>query len=109
MEEIQPLDLQSRLGSSDLILIDVRQPEEAQIASLPGAILIPLMEIPKRVDEIRALVGERPGDVVVFCRVGSRSQLAIQWLAQLGFQRLLNLRGGIDAYAAEVDPNLTRY
>ena len=109
MEEIEPSDLHSRLGSSDLILIDVRQPEEAQISTLPGAILIPLMEIPKRVDELRTLIGKHPRDLVVFCRVGSRSQMAIEWLEELGFQRLFNLRGGIDAYAAEVDQSLTRY
>jgi adenylyltransferase/sulfurtransferase len=88
----------------DLQLVDVRQPVEHAIASLPTAVLIPLRELPRRV---RELDPERP--VVVHCHLGPRSISATQWLRAQGFARVLSLRGGIDAWSREVDPAVPRY
>jgi rhodanese-related sulfurtransferase len=87
-------------------LLDVRQPEEHALASIPGARLIPLAELPARVGEIAGWRGE---EVVVYCHHGMRSQRAIGFLRPLGFLHLLNLEGGIDAWSVEVDPAVPRY
>jgi adenylyltransferase/sulfurtransferase len=88
----------------DLQLVDVRQPVEHAIASLPSARLIPLRELPQRVGELDPV---RP--VIVLCHVGGRSLSATQWLRERGFPRVLSLRGGIDAWSREVDPAVPRY
>jgi rhodanese-related sulfurtransferase len=87
-------------------LLDVRQPEEFAMVALPGAKLIPLMEVPQRVGELGAWRGE---EVVVYCHHGVRSQHAIGFLRQHGFIHLRNLTGGIDAWSLEVDENAPRY
>lgn len=87
-------------------LLDVRQPEEVALAAIPGARLIPLAELPARVEEI---AGWRGAEVVVYCHHGMRSQRAIGFLRSLGFLHLLNLEGGIDAWSVEVDPAVPRY
>lgn len=85
-------------------LIDVREPYERNIASIGGE-LIPLREIPNHAGDI-----ERDRSVIVYCRSGVRSRKAIEQLEeQFGFNNLYNLKGGILAYADEIDPSLTKY
>lgn len=82
-------------------LIDVREPYEAEICSIGGE-LIPMGELIARIAEIR-----RDIPVVVHCRSGSRSAAVIQALnSRYGFTNLINLKGGILAFAREVDPSL---
>jgi adenylyltransferase/sulfurtransferase len=102
MKEIGPLELKRmRDAQEDFQLIDVREPYEAEVASIGGQ-LIPLGEVAMRTDEIR-----RDVPVVVHCRSGSRSAAVVEALtARHGFSNLLNLRGGIVAYAREVEPSL---
>ena len=86
------------------VLVDVRTPQEWQICRLDGAILIPLQELPSRLDELD------PGEeIVVYCHVGVRSAMAVQFLRGSGFERARNLEGGIDAWSAHVDPSTPRY
>lgn len=87
-------------------LLDVRQPEEHAIAALPGSMLIPLNELPRRLDEI-----EPPPDalVVVYCHHGIRSLRGAGLLAQQGFKRVASLAGGIDAWSREIDPRMPCY
>jgi molybdopterin/thiamine biosynthesis adenylyltransferase/rhodanese-related sulfurtransferase len=85
-------------------LLDVREPEEWEIAHLPDAHLIPQDELPQRVTEI---AGAR--EVVVYCKSGARSAAATRLLLGLGFGRIRNLTGGIDAWARDVDPAMPRY
>ena len=87
-------------------LLDVREPEEFEIVALPDARLVPLGQIPARVEQIADWKNE---PVVVYCHHGIRSMHAINFLTQAGFMDLANLSGGIDAWSREVDPKLPRY
>lgn len=83
--------------------LDVRQPWEFQLVSLPGAILIPLGELADRLGE---LAPDRP--VAAYCHHGSRSLFALRILQGAGFQDIAHLAGGIDAYS-RMDPSVPRY
>lgn len=87
-------------------LLDVRQPEEFAIVNLPGAVLIPLNELPMRLDELEEWKHE---EIVVYCHHGIRSLNAIGQLRHFGFTNLLNLAGGIDRWSQDVDPQAPRY
>lgn len=86
------------------LLLDVRTPHEATIATLAGSLLIPLQELPRRLGELTT-----EGDLVVYCHHGGRSAQATTYLRHHGFVRARNLAGGIDAWAEEIDPKLARY
>jgi rhodanese-related sulfurtransferase len=108
--EITPEELSARLrGPVAPWLLDVRDAWEHELAALPGARLIPLGELEWRVDEISAAAGPEPGrEIVVYCHHGLRSAAAVEWLRAQGLPAV-NLRGGIDAWAARVDRSLPRY
>ena len=102
-----PTELAERLAEPNPPhLLDVRQPDEFDVVSLPGAKLIPLNELPERVGELAAW---REQEVVVYCHHGMRSAHAIGWLRQQGFTSLHNLTGGVDCWSLEVDANAPRY
>ncbi len=92
------------LGGEEVTLIDVREPFEVQIARLDPATLIPLGEIPERMNEI-----PRTGKTVLFCKSGVRSANAITFLRSKGYDNLVNLDGGIEAWREQVDPSLRKY
>jgi adenylyltransferase/sulfurtransferase len=105
VEEIGALELKDRLGRVEPPgLLDVREPQEWAICHIEGALLIPLASLAER---MRELDPER--EYVVHCKGGARSAKAIGQLRAAGFRRLHNLRGGILAWAREVDPSLTTY
>jgi rhodanese-related sulfurtransferase len=85
-------------------IVDVREPWELEIASLPQSIRIPFAEIPSRHAELDA-----DGPVAVLCHSGVRSAKAADFLASQGFSQVVNIAGGIDAWAQEVDNSLPRY
>ncbi len=87
----------------NLFLLDVREPQEYQIANLGGH-LIPLNDLPRRVHEL-----DSSQDIVVYCHSGVRSGKAVQFLKQLGFRKVKNLVGGIDAWAELIDNDMPRY
>jgi sulfur-carrier protein adenylyltransferase/sulfurtransferase len=100
-------ELKERLDRGDeLVLIDVREPFEWDIANLSqyGARLVPLDEVLDRADEI-----DRNAEVVLYCRSGSRSGGAARQLRQRGYDRVWNLKGGINGWATDVDPSLPTY
>ncbi len=100
-------DVSARLAASEeILLLDVREPDELTKASITGARSIPLAEIESRVAEIEAW-RERP--VVVHCHHGGRSAQACEKLAGLGFSRVENLDGGIEAWSLTVDDRVPRY
>jgi adenylyltransferase/sulfurtransferase len=103
--DINPRDLQSRLADGDnLVLLDVREPNEWEIVHLEEAKLIPVNSVTARASELSTA-----DEIVVYCKSGQRSARAVHTLRQLGFRKLWNLRGGINAWAEEVDPSLPRY
>jgi adenylyltransferase/sulfurtransferase len=102
--EILVTELADRLeDGEDVQLVDVRQPWEAAMASLPDSLLIPLRQLPSRLDELDPA---RP--VVAYCHVGVRSADAAAFLREQGF-RARSLAGGIDAWSRVVDPAVPRY
>lgn len=90
-------------GSGPLLL-DVREPSEAAIATLPAAVLIPLAELPDRLGELPA-----HDPIVVYCHRGVRSARALGMLETAGFTGARHLAGGIDAWSIEIDPEVPRY
>jgi rhodanese-related sulfurtransferase len=103
---ITPAELNARLKAGEkLRLIDVREPDEWAIARLPLAELIPLS-----VFQQRALTELSPNEpTVLYCHHGIRSARAQSYLKAQGYDNVLNLTGGIDAWATQVDPAMKRY
>ena len=91
-------------GPNPPVLVDVREPWEAELASIPGSVLIPLGQLPDRIGEL-----DSEAAIVLYCHHGMRSDRALQFLQRLDFSRVRHLTGGIDAYAVKVDPSLPRY
>jgi adenylyltransferase/sulfurtransferase len=105
--EIRTQELHRRLlNDEDLLLLDVREPAEWQIAHIKGAELIPVGELPMRWQEI-AEFKDRP--VVTYCHKGMRSLRALKHLRSVGFSDVKSLYGGVDAWASEIEPDLARY
>lgn len=97
------LSEQFRLGNR-LKLLDVREPHELQISTLPGAINIPLGQLAARLVEL-----DSASEMVVFCKAGTRSARALELLLSAGFRKVKNLKGGINAWANDVDATLPIY
>lgn len=103
--EITVTDLKARLDRGEKVFIlDVRNPPEYDISKIPGSVLIPLPELPQRVAELN-----KNQEMVVHCKSGMRSAKAIQFLRQQGFNKLINLKGGILAWADQIDPAMAKY
>jgi len=104
-QSISPLDLSRRLAEgSALILLDVREPEELEICRIQGAVHIPLGDLARRASEL-----DSDATIVCICHHGRRSAMAAGLLAQADFKKLVNLTGGIDAWAEDMDPQMARY
>ena len=98
-------ELHERLdGGEEVILIDVREPLEYEIARLEGARLLPLSRFPEWAETLN------PGDEMVFmCHHGIRSAQVCAYLARQGFKKVYNLAGGIDSWSREVDRSVPLY
>jgi rhodanese-related sulfurtransferase len=102
---ITPTELSERLGRGELLrVIDVRETIEFQIAHIAGSELIPLSQLPSRVDTL-----DREQELVIVCHHGIRSHHACEYLRGSGFTHVRNLTGGIDRWSEEVDPTVPRY
>ena len=102
---ISPGELKAKLDRKDkFVLVDVREPYEYEICSIPGSKLIPLGELPARLSEL-----DSADDIVLHCKVGGRSAKALRVLQEAGFRKLNNLKGGIAAWSEEVDPSVPKY
>ena len=105
--EIDVEELRARIGvGQPPRIIDVREPHEWSISNLGayGARLVPLGQLQDVLDEL-----DPAEDVVIYCRTGHRSAIAVKQLAAVGFDRALNLRGGINEWARRIDPSLPTY
>jgi adenylyltransferase/sulfurtransferase len=105
VKEITPRELaEKRSRGDDFDLIDVREPNEWQIARIEGARLVPLSTFPRAIETLDA-----SREIVVQCKVGGRSARAADALLAAGFQRVWNLAGGITRWSDEVDPTVPKY
>jgi len=105
--EITAPDLAAKLSGgkpAGLILLDVREAWEHATAKIDGSLLIPMGEIPARVQEL-----DPDAHIVTICHAGVRSMNVAVWLRNQGLERVQSLRGGIDAWSREVDPTVPRY
>ncbi len=98
-------DLQQKLASnSSLVIVDIREPFEYEIAHIENSKLIPLAQLAARLGEL-----DRTKEIVAICHTGTRSAHAVQLLQSAGFSRASNLKGGIGAWANEIDPTMQKY
>jgi molybdopterin/thiamine biosynthesis adenylyltransferase/rhodanese-related sulfurtransferase len=103
--DIRALGLKSRLSlNAGLLLLDVREPHELVISALRGATNIPLGELAARLSEL-----DSAREMIVFCKAGTRSARALELLVSAGFRKVKNLKGGINAWARDVDSTLPVY
>jgi molybdopterin/thiamine biosynthesis adenylyltransferase/rhodanese-related sulfurtransferase len=102
--DIEAGELAERLKNNHVVLLDVREPHELQISHLEDAKLIPLGQLASRLSELNSA-----DEMVVFCKSGTRSARALELLISAGFRKVKNLKGGINAWAREVDSSLPIY
>jgi rhodanese-related sulfurtransferase len=103
-ENITPRALKSRLDAGERpVLLDVREPWEFELASIAGSELIPMSQLEGRFTEL-----DSDAETVVICHHGNRSSYVAMALRRVGFEKVLNLEGGLDAYSS-VDESVPRY
>lgn len=103
--EISAPALAARLAQGEaVIVLDVREPWEFDIASVPNSTLVPLQSLPSAINRL-----DPDADYVVICHHGSRSDMAANWMRSQGYASVRNLVGGIEAWSLEVDPSIPRY
>lgn len=102
--QLEPREVAALIsGGRDLLLLDVREPWEHQVARIDNSHLVPMNELPARLGSL-----DRSRDIVVYCHHGMRSDMAAEWLRSQGFPAR-NLAGGIDRWSRDVDPAIPRY
>lgn len=106
IKQMSPRELKQKLDQKDgnLLVVDVREPWEINVCSLPGATSIPMRAIPARYPEL-----PKDAEIVVVCHHGSRSQQVAHFLERVGFENINNLVGGVAAWARDVDPSMPTY
>ena len=102
--DITVQELAERMKTNHLKLLDVREPHELEISALPNATNIPLGQLAARLSEL-----DSADEMVIFCKSGGRSARGLELLVSAGFKKVKNLKGGINAWAREVDSNLPLY
>jgi len=104
--EITPEEVKMKLdGGEEFTLLDVREPWEFETASMPGAKLIPMGDVPSRAHQEL----DPENHIVVVCHHGVRSMNVTAWLRQQGFEKAQSMRGGIDAWSRSVDGKVPTY
>lgn len=105
MRQFRPAELAAYIEAGHApVLLDVREPWEAGICRLSGSVLIPMRDLPARLAELN-----KDAETVVICHHGVRSYHAARYLETMGFSSVINLSGGVAAWADEVDPAMPRY
>jgi rhodanese-related sulfurtransferase len=102
--EIEPNEVQAKLVGGDIVLLDVREGWEREVAAIQPSRHIAMGDVPSRVQELD------PDDhIVVYCHHGVRSMNVTAWLRQQGFENVQSMRGGIDRWSKVVDPKVPLY
>jgi rhodanese-related sulfurtransferase len=106
MRDLRPRELKAHLDAApeQPLLLDVREPWEYEICHLPGSTLVPMRQVPAAIANL-----DPDRETVVICHHGIRSRQVALYLEHLGFTRIVNLSGGVDAWAREVDPEMAVY
>src|SRR4051812_8646053 len=102
--EIGVEEAKREIERGDVVVVDVREPWEVQTASLAGAKLIPMGDLPTRVQEL-----DPDAHILVLCHHGVRSLRVTSWLREQGYAKTQSVRGGIDAWSKQVDPKVPTY
>lgn len=105
---VEALSVRMAQAKDELQLIDVREPEEVEIASINGFTNLPLSQFAEWSGQIQSRFAPHT-ETIVLCHHGVRSAQMCQWLHQQGFTQLKNVTGGIETYAVMVDPTVPRY
>ena len=100
---VQELQAKQNVGT-DWVLLDVREQEEVELVQLPNSVHIPMGDIPSRLHEL-----DPDSVIVVYCHHGVRSLQVVHFLHQHDFEHVVSLAGGIDVWAIEIEPEMTRY
>ncbi|MEA5622826.1 rhodanese-like domain-containing protein [Nostoc sp. UHCC 0251] len=110
MNQISVQELAQRLSSGDasIQLVDVREPQELEIASIEGFVNLPLSQFTEWGDQVPTLFNPQ-AETLVLCHHGIRSAQMCQWLIAQGFTNVQNISGGIDAYSVLVDHSIPQY
>lgn len=103
MRNQTPAEVLATLAAGNAVLVDVRQPEELELARVDAALHIPMAEIPARLSELDAAK-----TVAVLCHHGGRSLQVARFLERNGYADVINVAGGIDAWS-DLDPSIPRY
>ncbi len=107
MRDIDPVEVKAKIDKrgDPFVLIDVREPHEYQICEIPYAKLIPLGDLPKRVNEL-----DSADEIVAHCKSGiSRGAKAVRVPREAGFRKVRNMKGGILAWSDKVEPTVPKY
>ena len=101
--EVEVLELKKMLKNNEVVLLDVREPYEIEICNVRGSLFIPMNEIPQNIEQL-----DKEKRYAVICHSGVRSLYVSNYLNSLGYSTL-NVIGGIDRWATDVDKNMKRY
>jgi len=105
--EITVFELKAKMDQKeDFLLLDVREPFENEIAKIPGSKLIPLGELPNRLQELESFKNK---EIVAHCKMGGRSAKAVELLQKSGFKKVWNVVGGITEWSNKIDPSVPKY
>ncbi len=106
VEELSPQEVAEKLkhGPGRVLLLDVREPDERELAAIEPSLHIPMRDVPQRLSEL-----PKEREVVVYCHSGTRSAMIAAFLEGKGYPNVANLSGGIDAWSRKVDPKVPRY
>ena len=104
VKEIEPSAAKDLLARGGCVLVDVREPDEYQIARVAGVTLLPLSTLPQRFTEL-----DPNQQIYIHCKAGKRSMKALEFLRQQGFKYLKSVKGGIDAWSDEIDSSVPKY
>jgi rhodanese-related sulfurtransferase len=105
VEELSPGEVKDRLDRKEpVLLLDVREYDEVAMASIEGAVHIPMGELGARLSEL-----PQDKDVIVFCHLGSRSLMVAAQLKRRGYARVMHMGGGIDQWSRQVDASVPQY